>query len=282
VELLSLEISENENKVVFNNIGIITNIDESDINIEIFPTSEGSIRIKYTTENKINKRMLVDKLISNITKLLIEHTKNESSIYLKENYFYFDDDEFEEIRVTIEDEIANDLKIQLIIKNKLNEIIENSNMINLNGFIKFRLKFINLYIIQIVEKSIDNYLMKKEYLDFMNIIKYITESEEKDYDFINILYNNNKLHVYDRNMEKITSIGNMENVEVARELDGKIFNYDESVINILLTVSPKHIKLHINNVDKDDAEILNTIEIIKKIFSERIEFCSGCKFCHLI
>mgnify|MGYP000870034781 CR=1 FL=1 len=282
MELLSLEISENENKVVFNNIGIITNIDESDINIEIFPTSEGSIRIKYTTENKINKRMLVDKLISNITKLLIEHTKNESSIYLKENYFYFDDDEFEEIRVTIEDEIANDLKIQLIIKNKLNEIIENSNMINLNGFIKFRLKFINLYIIQIVEKSIDNYLMKKEYLDFMNIIKYITESEEKDYDFINILYNNNKLHVYDRNMEKITSIGNMENVEVARELDGKIFNYDESVINILLTVSPKHIKLHINNVDKDDAEILNTIEIIKKIFSERIEFCSGCKFCHLI
>ena len=275
MELLSLEISKNENPVIINNIEIITNIDESDINIEIFPTSEG---IKYTTENILSKRKSIDKIVSCITKLLIEHTKSESSIYLKENYFYFDDEEFEEIRVTIEDEICNDLKIQLIIKNKLNEVIENSDMININGFIKFRLKFINLYIIQIVEKSIDNYLMKKEYLDFMNIIKYLTESEEKDYDLINILYKNKKLQLYDTNMQKITSIGNNENIEVAQELDGKIFNYDESIINILLSVSPKKIKLHINNIGEDDVVIKNTVEIINKIFSERIELCHGCKY----
>ncbi|MDD2494028.1 MAG: sporulation protein YtxC [Tissierellia bacterium] len=282
MELLSLEISKNENPVIINNIEIITNIDESDINIEIITKSEGNYRIKYTTENILSKRKSIDKIVSCITKLLIEHTKSESSIYLKENYFYFDDEEFEEIRVTIEDEICNDLKIQLIIKNKLNEVIENSDMININGFIKFRLKFINLYIIQIVEKSIDNYLMKKEYLDFMNIIKYLTESEEKDYDLINILYKNKKLQLYDTNMQKITSIGNNENIEVAQELDGKIFNYDESIINILLSVSPKKIKLHINNIGEDDVVIKNTVEIINKIFSERIELCHGCKYCALI
>ena len=245
MELLSLELSENENPEIINNINIITNIDESDINIEVFPPSEGNIRIKYLTDNEIFKKKYTDKILSNVTKLLIEYTKSESRNYLKENYFYFDEDEYDEIRDTIEDEIVNDLKIQLIIKNKFREVLENSKTINLNGFIKFRLKFISLYVIQIVEKSIDNYLMKKEYLDFINIIRYITDVEDKDYDSVNIMYNNNRLQAYDSNMKKITYIGAME---ISQELDGKIADYDETIINILLTVTPKKIKLHTDNI----------------------------------
>lgn len=279
MELLSLELSENENPEIINNINIITNIDESDINIEVFPPSEGNIRIKYLTDNEIFKKKYTDKILSNVTKLLIEYTKSESRNYLKENYFYFDEDEYDEIRDTIEDEIVNDLKIQLIIKNKFREVLENSKTINLNGFIKFRLKFISLYVIQIVEKSIDNYLMKKEYFDFINIIRYITDVEDKDYDSVNIMYNNNRLQAYDSNMKKITYIGAME---ISQELDGKIADYDETIINILLTVTPKKIKLHTDNIEIDDFESKNTVEVIKRIFKDKVEICKGCKFCQLV
>lgn len=279
MELLSLELSENENPEIINNINIITNIDESDINIEVFPPSEGNIRIKYLTDNEIFKKKYTDKILSNVAKLLIEYTKSESRNYLKENYFYFDEDEYDEIRDTIEDEIVNDLKIQLIIKNKFREVLENSKTINLNGFIKFRLKFISLYVIQIVEKSIDNYLMKKEYLDFINIIRYITDVEDKDYDSVNIMYNNNRLQAYDSNMKKITYIGAME---ISQELDGKIADYDETIINILLTVTPKKIKLHTDNIEIDDFESKNTVEVIKRIFKDKVEICKGCKFCQLV
>lgn len=279
MELLSLELSENENPEIINNINIITNIDESDINIEVFPPSEGNIRIKYLTDNEIFKKKYTDKILSNVAKLLIEYTKSESRNYLKENYFYFDEDEYDEIRDTIEDEIVNDLKIQLIIKNKFREVLENSKTINLNGFIKFRLKFISLYVIQIVEKSIDNYLMKKEYLDFINIIRYITDVEDKDYDLVNIMYNNNRLQAYDSNMKKITYIGAME---ISQELDGKIADYDETIINILLTVTPKKIKLHTDNIEIDDFESKNTVEVIKRIFKDKVEICKGCKFCQLV
>lgn len=279
MELLSLELSENENPEIINNIKFITNIDESDINIEVFPPCEGNIRIKYLTDNEIFKKKYIDKILSNVTKLLIEYTKSESRSYLKENYFYFDEDEYDEIRDTIEDEIINDLKIQLIIKNKFREVLENSKTINLNGFIKFRLKFVSLYVIQIVEKSIDNYLMRKEYLDFINIIRYISEVEDKDYDLINIMYNNNKLQAYDINMKKISYVGEME---ISRELDGKIVGYDETIINILLTVSPKKIKLHTYNAEIEDIESKNTVEIIKRIFNDKVEICQGCKFCRLI
>ncbi|MGD9568540.1 MAG: sporulation protein YtxC [Sedimentibacter sp.] len=277
MELLSLELNENENHEVFNNIKIITNLDESDINIEISSTDEGNIRIRYFTDSKINKREYIEKITAKVTKLLVEYTKLESINFLKENYFYFDEDEVGGIIGDIEDEIDNDVKIQLIIKNKFKEILERSNLINLNGFINFRLKFIKLYAAQVVERCIDSYLMKKEYMDFISIIKLISETEEGEYDVVNILCNN-KLQVYDKNMKKLTYIGN---AEFSSELDNKVI-YDESVINILLSVSPKKIILHEANLDKKNKEAQMTIEIIKKIFEGKVEICKGCRYCNLL
>ncbi len=277
MELLSLELNENENHEVFNNIKIITNLDESDINIEISSTDEGNIRLRYFTDNKINKREYIEKIIGRITKLLIEYTKLESINVLKETYFYFDEEEVGSIISDIENEIDNDVKIKLIIKNKFKEILERSNLINLNGFINFRLKFIKLYAAQVVEKCIDSYLMKKEYMDFISIIKLISETEEAEYDLVNIMYTNDKIQVYDKNMKKMTYINN---VEFSSDLVNKVA-YDESVINILLNVSPKKIILHEQKIDKKNKEAQNTIEIIKKIFEGKIEICNGCKYCDL-
>ncbi len=278
MELLSLELNENENHEVFNNIKIITNLDESDINIEISSTDEGNILIRYFTDEKINKREYIEKITARVTKLLVEYTKLESINCLKENYFYFDEDEVGAIIEDIEDEIDNDVKIQLIIKNKFKEILERSNSINLNGFVNFRLKFIKLYAVQVVERCIDSYLMKKEYMDFISIIKLISEAEEGEYDVVNVICNNKKLQVYDKNMKKLTYISN---VEFSGELANKTA-YDESVINILLSVSPRKIILHESKMDKKNKEVQNTVEIIKKIFEGKIEICSGCRYCDLL
>jgi putative sporulation protein YtxC len=278
VELLSLELNENENHEMFNNIKIITNMEESDINIEIVSSDEGNIRIRYFTDDKINKREYIEKIIAKITKLLIEYTKLESINFLKENYCYFDEAELSAIIEDIEDEIDNDVKIQLIIKNKFKEISERSNLINLNGFINFRLKFIKLYSAQIVERCIDSYLMKRDYMDFISIIKLISDADETSYDVVNVICNNKTLQVYDNNMKKLTYISNEE---FAAELNNKVA-YNETVINILLSVSPKKIILHEANLNNGNKEVQNTIEIIKKIFEGKIEICSGCKYCNLL
>ena len=278
MELLSLELNENENHEVFNNIKIITNLEESDINIEIVSSNEGNIRIRYFTDDKINKKEYIEKIIAKITKLLIEYTKLESINFLKENYCYFDEAELSAIIEDIEDEIDNDVKIQLIIKNKFKEISERSNLINLNGFINFRLKFIKLYSAQIVERCIDSYLMKRDYMDFISIIKLISDADETSYDVVNVICNNKTLQVYDNNMKKLTYISNEE---FAAELNNKVA-YNETVINILLSVSPKKIILHEANLNNGNKEVQNTIEIIKKIFEGKIEICSGCKYCNLL
>lgn len=279
MELLSLELNENENHEVFNNIKIITNMDESDINIELSSTDEGNIRVRYFTNEKLNKRELIEKIIARVTKLLVEYTKLESINCLKENYFYFDEDEMGAIIEDIEDEIDNDVKIKLIIKNKFREVLERSSTINLNGFINFRLKFIKLYAVQVVERCIDSYLMKKEYLDFISIIKLISDKDEKENELVNIMYNNNKLQVYDKNMQKLTFI---TNAEFSSELGEKAALYDEVIINILLSVSPRKIIVHEAKIDKKNKEATNTIDVIKKIFENKVEICKGCKYCELL
>lgn len=279
MELLSLELNENENHEVFNNIKIITNMDESDINIELSSTDEGNIRVRYFTNDKINKKEHIEKIVGKVTKLLVEYTKLESINCLKENYFYFDEDEFGSIIEDIEDEIDNDIKIKLVIKSKFKEVLDRSNTINLNGFINFRLKFIKLYATQIVERCIDSYLMKKEYLDFISIIKLISEKDDKENEIVNVMYTNNKLNVYDRNMQKMTYISN---VEFASELGEKAIAYDEMIINILLSVSPRKIIIHDAKIDKKNKEAVNTVEIIKKVFENKVEICKGCKYCNLL
>ncbi|KAF5050515.1 MAG: sporulation protein YtxC [Sedimentibacter saalensis] len=279
MELLSLELNENENHELFNNIKIITNLDESDINIELSSTDEGNIRVRYFTNEKLNKRELTEKIIAKVTTLLVEYTKLESINCLKENYFYFDEDEVGSIIEDIEDEIDNDIKIKLIIKNKFKEVLERSSTINLNGFINFRLKFIKLYAVQVVERCIDSYLMKKEYLDFISIIKLISDKDEKENELVNIMYNNNKLQVYDKNMQKLTFI---TNAEFSTELTEKTVLYDEIIINILLSISPKKIIIHEAKIDKKNKEATNTIDVIKKIFENKVEICKGCKYCEFL
>ncbi|HHZ03400.1 MAG TPA: hypothetical protein GX396_10795 [Tissierellia bacterium] len=278
MELLSLEFNENANSAIYNNIRILTNIDESKINIELSSTDEGNIRIRYFTDNKLKKREYIEKIIGKISKLLVEYTKSEGINCLKENYFYFDEEEVKGIISDIEEEIENDIKIQLIFKNKFKEVLEQSNTINLNGFINFRLKFIKLYVAQVVERCIDSYLMKKEYMDFISIIKLIAESEENHYDIVNVMFNNNKVQVYDKNMQKLKYLNN---VEFSAELMDKS-TYDETVINILLSVSPKKIILHDSKIDKKNKEAYNTADIIRRIFEGKVETCNGCKYCEVL
>ena len=278
MELLSLELNENENHEIYNNIRIITNIDESDINIELSSTDEGNIKIRYFTESKINKREYIEKITAKITKLLVEYTKLVGINTLKENYFYFDEDEVGSIIADIEEEIDNDIKIHIIIKNKFKEVIEKSNSINLNGFVNFRLKFIKLYAEQVVERCIDSYLMKKEYMDFISIIKLISETDENQYDIVNVMLNNSKIQVYDKNMQKLSYL---TNAEFSTELTSKS-TYDETVINILLSVSPKKIIIHDAKIDKKNKEAYNTVDIIKRIFEGKVETCTGCKYCEFL
>ena len=115
-------------------------------------------------------------------------------------------------------------------------------------------------------------------MDFISIIKLISDSGENQYDVVNVMFNNNKFQVYDKNMQKLNYFSN---VEFSAELNTES-TYDETVINILMSVSPKKIILHDLKVDKKNKEAYNTADIVKRIFEGKVEICPGCKYCEFL
>lgn len=277
VELLSLEIDKAENYKLFNYTNTLTDFVDEDITTQVDTINKNFVVITYSIKNITEKKRCLEQIYSKLSNAIKEYLLDVSFSYFDENYFYFDETECDDIKYSIQDEIENDVKISLIIKNKLKEFLEENNSININGFVKFRLKFIIAYAEQLVEKCIDNHLIKKEYYDFINILKYFSETNnDKDY-VLNIIYKNEKLNIYDENMKKVNFI---TNVVFAGNIQPTEIVYDESIINVLLTLSPKKIIIHLSNMkDNIDEMNKNTIEIINKLFNDRVQFCNGCSYC---
>jgi len=277
LELLSLEIDRKDNISYYNIINILTNLQRDDITIMLDTQNNDYDKIIYSIDNIDNKYECTDVISSKINNIIKEYMIEECYKYLDKSYFYFEENESEIIRQNIAEEVNNDIKTSLIFKNKIKEYLQDNTTININGFIKFRLKFINSYASQVVEKCIDNYLIKKEYSNFINILKYFSEDDTEGKENINIMFKNDKLQIYDENMKKLSLISN---IEFSQELEPSEIIYDESIINSIITISPKKIIMHLSNAYENmDETSKNTVDIVNKLFIDRIKFCTDCEYC---
>lgn len=277
MELLSLEIDKKDSINYFNITDILTNLDHKGIAAEIYTQDQSYDKIIYNVDESSDIDECKDEIVSKIANIMKEYMTAEAFNYFEKSYFYFEEVESASIKKIIVEEINSDIKINLILKTKIKEYLENNNIINLSGFVKFRLKFIKTYVQQIVEKCIDSYLIKKEYSDFINMLKYFSEDDSEPKENINIVFNDGKLQIYNESMEKISLISN---VEFSQELEPSEVIYDESIINSIITISPKKIILHLKkNQDTMDEISKNTLDIINKLFVDRIKFCMNCEYC---
>ncbi|QSX07123.1 hypothetical protein JYG23_07205 [Sedimentibacter sp. zth1] len=277
MELLSLEIDRKDNIKYYNLINILTDLEDENISIMLDTHNNGYDKIVYSIKNIERKAESLEIITKKINNVIKEYMILKCYEYLEESYFYFEEQEVDNIKKNIYENINNDLKTYLIFKNKIKEYLEEYDTINIYGFIKFRLKFIIAYVEQIVEKCIDDHLIKKEYYNFINILKYFSDDESSNKNIINIIYKNKKLQIYDENMRKISIV---TDVEFSEELEPSEIVYDESIINLIITISPKQIILHLPNEDEEvDQTTKNTIDIINKLFVDRIKFCTSCEYC---
>ncbi len=277
MELLSLEIDKKNDVNYYNIISTLTNLKNKSINVTIYTQNDNYDKIIYNIDDLTDIDECRDEIISKLNNVIKFYMMEEAFNYFEKSYFYFEDAEGTSIKRIIEDELNSDIKINLILKAKIKEYLESFNIININGFVKFRLKFIKDYVQQIVERCIDNYLIKKEYSDFIGMLKYFSDDEAETNENINIMFNDSKLQIYNENMEKISLISN---VEFSEELEPSEIVYDESIINSIITISPKKIIIHLTkNYDKMDEISKNTIDIINKLFVDRIRFCMECEYC---
>ena len=216
--------------------------------------------------------IIIDKYQENIIERLLSY-----------NLYYFDKEERDKIKTnTIEylkkDEFVNTEGITYKISKRarvLKSVIgffEENDSINLEGFINFRLKYYLEAIEDAIDKNIEDYFAEKEYKEFIKILQYFVDIQEPKREIVHIIFKNSRYKLID---EKRLAINNELIEELSQELSEIDINYDDLLISSLITIAPKKIVIHIDNISNNN----DIINIIKNIFQNKVTVCEGCDLC---
>jgi len=159
-------------------------------------------------------------------------------------------------------------------KNKVRQellgFLHNNNQLIIDGFIKFRLKDYLYELRDASDKAVDDFLIEREYGEFIQLLKHFVEVQEPRTDLVHVLLRaEGGFKLFDAQMKVIHS-DYLEGFII--DLVDREASCEDLLISALITVAPKKIIAHLryNN---------NTFETIKSVFASRVDKCPGCSLC---
>nr|WP_243427967.1 putative sporulation protein YtxC [Alkaliphilus hydrothermalis] len=203
---------------------------------------------------------------------------------IAEEYYYFNEREQSEIQRSSINILDEESKVEEIIHlentrktktlRKLIDYLNTESEINLKGFVTFRLKDYKKDLEETVEKAIEDFLMDKEYNEFIKLLKYFVDIQESKIELVNVvLGEDQKYTLYDG---ENNLINNDYLKEIATEIsDNTHLSYEDILMSSLITMAPRKIVLHqIANIRK--PEIIRTIT---RVFAAKVSICNDCQWC---
>ncbi|MGN1310841.1 MAG: putative sporulation protein YtxC [Clostridia bacterium] len=190
------------------------------------------------------------------------------------DYFYFAPDEQKSIFEICIDNLNYEDSFDRyhMIESSFFEYLSNYKSINLNGFIRFRLYNYVKYINTIIDMCVNKFIIDKEYLEFVNLLKTYVASSENVSDKIHLIYKNRESILLDKSKNIIPVNNNVFNVHYLSDIT---FSSNDYALNILLTLLPRDLYIHL--IDEED-EFINTLKLI---FDKRVHLCNDCDICRL-
>lgn len=199
------------------------------------------------------------------------------------NYCYFNSIERKEILHKALNIIKNEdksffnslfqMKRRNVIISQLMDYFDNSNNIILDGFVNFRLKEYIKDLEDVVDKAVDDFLMDREYKEFIRLLRYFVDIQEPKLNTVHVIVGyDNKYTLLDERKKEIT---NECIQEYASEISEGEINYDDLLVSSLITFAPRKIILHCAGQFRN-KELMDTI---KNVFSGRVVICKGCDIC---
>lgn len=190
---------------------------------------------------------------------------------IKRNYFYFD--ELEQVQISnisssIVDENSQSKKDLVYLS--INEYIQDNTSMILDGFIRFRLKDYIEVLEYLVDLSVNNFIINREYDKFITLLCDYINSEPSKIDIVHLIYIDKEAILLDKYKNPIPID---ENILDAKYLSDISFSNNDYVLNTLLNLLPNKLYVHVQG--KED-EFLTTL---KRIFNNKIILCHDCDIC---
>lgn len=258
-------------------IGVVERLDGSTHVVKVVCDDEG---YDEKTCNRIN--LYISNILYNI--VIKKYKEKEMFQFLTDTYFFLRQEEIleieEEIMKVLQGKQPPNDEIFIYCSNKVNSIIEKikycveeNKMININGFITFRMRELREDIEKIIDKVVEKYMVEKEYKEFIRLLKYFVDIQDSKIEKVNILVNQTGGYIITNDSgEDIFSTFLKDLSECKLGVDASA---EDIIISGLITNAPNHIDIH-------GSEVCNNkefIDTIKNVFGDRVKFCDGCELC---
>ena len=218
--------------------------------------------------------------ISSILACLVTDELEENFLknILRQDYFYFSQEERNHIIEICYEIFSDDYNLNFnkkfdILINDFENYLKAHKSIVLFGFINFRIKDYFEILDDIVDEAVNNFVIEKEYLEFISLLKMYVNSQKSNCEVVHLIYNNESSILLDKN-KNIIDIS--DNVFKAKYLSDISFSTNDYILNTLLTLIPEKIYIHI--VGDTIDEFVNTLLLI---FEGRVEICTDCNICKI-
>lgn len=156
------------------------------------------------------------------------------------------------------------------IRRRVLEFITEHNYINLEGFLRFRLKEYFNRLREVVEQALESFLAEKEYREFIRLLRYFVENQEPRVVEVHVvIYTQDLFRLLDDEGKPLEP----EYLQgILGDLAENELNYEDLLLSALITLSPKRLIIH----QPGQMEVTKTIE---DVFRERVVFCRDCELC---
>ncbi|MFZ5815491.1 MAG: putative sporulation protein YtxC [Bacillota bacterium] len=160
------------------------------------------------------------------------------------------------------------------ILHKLRDYLDTADELVIEGFVTFRLREWVEELEDAVDRAVDEFLMEREYREFIRLLKYFVDVQEPRIDHVHVLLRRGgsfKLIDDDGGAIKSESLEEF----VVEMVDSEV-NYEDLLISALITLAPRSLTVHLPNRggERDEA-----VETITGVFGDRVSTCEGCPFC---
>ncbi|MCL5038783.1 MAG: putative sporulation protein YtxC [Firmicutes bacterium] len=199
---------------------------------------------------------------------------------IKENYYYLSKEEQEAILKHVGEGSEcpdRDFYVRMSRKtrvlNQLLEFFRSNNELVVEGFLTFRLKDYLEELEEVVDRAVDDFLMEKEYKEFVRLLKYFVDIQEPREAEVNIFFlPEGGFHLLDKSFNEIKS-ESLSEFMVSGIGENEV-EFEDVLISSLITLSPLRIILH-----SPPQEERFSLETIKAVFGERVSTCRNCSRC---
>lgn len=160
------------------------------------------------------------------------------------------------------------------IKKLINEYLLKNKTINIDGFLKFRLRNYCYMIKDTVANVVSEIKAKKKYDEFIVMLKYFVDLQIPKYNYLDVVILGDSYRILDEAGVEIED----ESVRNIKE-DFKLYkgsSQTDMLLSSLVVLAPRNFTLHVKYGSESKF-----IDLLRSIFNDRLRLCHGCSRCNL-